>query len=260
MRILCAGELVWDIFPDAEHLGGAPLNFAVHAHRLGHDVMLASAVGDDELGRRMLARIEQLGLSTRFIRRIPDQPTGTVTVRFDAQGEPDFLIHRPAAYDFLEVPGVAADWFYFGTMVAREAPRTAARRFYDVNLRKNCFTPALVDELMRAAHVVKMNQHELAFTGRSLDELRAGYGWHACCVTYGAQGCTILIGDDLAQVPGIAVQTADPVGAGDAFAAAFLHGLDQGWSAAKTGAFANRLGALVASRPGAIPDWTLDEL
>jgi len=56
------------------------------------------------------------------------------------------------------------------------------------------------------------------------------------------------------------VKTADTVGAGDAFAAAFLHGLSSGWDAARTGDYANRLGALVASRAGAIPQWSPDEL
>jgi fructokinase len=53
---------------------------------------------------------------------------------------------------------------------------------------------------------------------------------------------------------------ADTVGAGDAFAAAFLHGLDSGLPAGEIGDFANRLGALVASRPGGAAPWTLDEL
>jgi fructokinase len=50
------------------------------------------------------------------------------------------------------------------------------------------------------------------------------------------------------------------VGAGDAFAAAFLHGIAQGWSAARTAEFANRLGALVASRAGGVPEWSPAEL
>jgi fructokinase len=45
---------------------------------------------------------------------------------------------------------------------------------------------------------------------------------------------------------------ADPVGAGDAFAAAFLHGLNARWPAAQIAEFANRMGALAVSRPGAI--------
>ena len=68
------------------------------------------------------------------------------------------------------------------------------------------------------------------------------------------------IGKDLAECPGYPVNVVDTVGAGDAFAAAFLHGLAAGWSAAKTGDFANRLGALVASRAGAVPEWSVGEL
>jgi len=49
------------------------------------------------------------------------------------------------------------------------------------------------------------------------------------------------------------------VGAGDAFAAAFMHGLSLNRPLREIAAFANRVGALVASRHGAIPDWTLEE-
>ena len=62
------------------------------------------------------------------------------------------------------------------------------------------------------------------------------------------------------EVPGYRVQVADTVGAGDAFSAAFLHGLNAGWPAAQIGDFANRLGALVASRPGGAAPWSLEEI
>ena len=79
-------------------------------------------------------------------------------------------------------------------------------------------------------------------------------------ITRGEQGCEVRIGSDRAECPGYPVKVADTVGAGDAFAAAFLHGLGAGWSAARTGDFANRLGALVASRAGAVPEWSPREL
>ena len=56
------------------------------------------------------------------------------------------------------------------------------------------------------------------------------------------------------------MDVADTVGAGDAFAAAFMHGLDADWPLLDIATFANRVGALVASRHGAIPDWTLEEV
>ena len=66
--------------------------------------------------------------------------------------------------------------------------------------------------------------------------------------------------DPYTEVPGRKVEVADTVGAGDAFAAALLHGIDQGWDAHRCGTFANAVGALVASRPGAIPEWKVDEV
>jgi fructokinase len=65
---------------------------------------------------------------------------------------------------------------------------------------------------------------------------------------------------EICRVPGFRVTVRDTVGSGDAFAAAFLHGYHRGWPMRRTARFANALGALVASRPGSTPDWTVDEV
>jgi fructokinase len=146
-----------------------------------------------------------------------------------------------------------------------------ARRFYDINLRKDSYTAQLVMELMQSAGVVKLNDEEMVQVQQmagtsyaSIEEFCRDYasrfGWDAVCVTRGERGCAILRGREYVEVPGVPVKVADTVGAGDAFAAAFLHGLNQGWPAAKIGAFANRLGAIVASRPGGIPEWAWREV
>jgi fructokinase len=88
----------------------------------------------------------------------------------------------------------------------------------------------------------------------------ARLGWEAICVARGEQGCAVLMGDQYVAVPGYRVQVADTVGAGDAFAAAFLYGLNSGWPAAEIGDFANRLCALVASRPGGPAPWSLGQV
>ena len=100
MNILSIGEVLWDVFGETEHLGGAALNFSAHARILGHSVSLISAVGDDPRGRRVLEKMQGMGLPTRFVSQIKDHPTGIVTVTLDASGQPRFTIHRPAAYDF----------------------------------------------------------------------------------------------------------------------------------------------------------------
>src|ERR1039458_6742611 len=100
MHVLGVGEILWDLIGDSEYLGGAVLNFSVQSARLGHRVSLISAVGDDPRGRLALSRARELGISTRFIRTVPDRPTGIVTVTVDHGGQPSYAIHRPAAYDF----------------------------------------------------------------------------------------------------------------------------------------------------------------
>ena len=290
MKLINIGEILWDVIGGDEHLGGALLNLSVHSLRMGHEVSLVSAVGADQRGDRVLEAMSALGLSIDWIQRSDEWPTGIVTVTVADDGQPEFEIHRPAAYDSMMLDRAALervaawdpDWVCFGTLLSMfprgrnvlfetmdALPR--ARRFYDVNLRPKSFTSELVLELLGRATVVKLNQDEV----RSLDEMFPGstrtleefcrdraarFGWEAVCVTRGESGCAILAADQYVEVPGYHVQIADTVGAGDAFSAAFLHGLNAGWPAAEIGDFANRLGALVASRPGGAATWSLDQM
>jgi fructokinase len=290
MKILAIGETIWDVIEPDEHLGGAPFNFSVHATRLGHDVTFLSGVGDDPRGRLALEQAERLGIETSNLHTIPNVPTGTATVKLDAERQPHFEIHRPAAYDHISLTetDLAAitrknpDWIYFGTLhqfssQARELTRRVldaipkTGRFYDINLRPNCYTPDLVIQLAALATAAKLNESEaenvarwcglpVESTERFCRNAADRFGWRAVCVTRGANGCAMLIGDDYHEAPGFAVKVIDAVGAGDAFSAGFLHGLGAGWDAPRAAEFANRVGALVASRPGATPMWTPEEI
>jgi fructokinase len=145
-----------------------------------------------------------------------------------------------------------------------------AARFYDANLRPGFDQPDLVGDLLRSAHVVKLNEQELQFVHELLDLpsdpqefCRVGaerYRWRAACVTLGDRGCAMRVGNDYIQAQACPVEVADTVGAGDAFAAAFLHGLISQWPVARIAAFANRVGAFVAGTHGAIPDQIPDAI
>jgi fructokinase len=290
MKIVSIGEVLWDVIGEHEHLGGASLNFAAHARRMGHDVQFVSAVGCDERGDRVLERMARMNLSTRFVRRAEGFPTGIASVALDATGQPSFCIEHPAAYDFpeltandlVELLSPSPDWIYLGTLFqmssqARDlasrllAAKSGARVFYDVNLRPSCYEPDLVRDLMSQATVVKLNDEEVSEVDRMLArshstledfcrEYAALFGWEAVCVTRGAGGCVLLVGNEVFSSPGYPVKVADTVGAGDAFAAALVHGLGSGWTPVRVSDFANRVGAVVASRPGAIPPWTMDDI
>ena len=280
---LVVGEVLWDQFPDSTRLGGAPLNFAVHLQRFGHIPLLVSAVGTDALGEDARAAISGFGLDITGLQSTSRFPTGTAVVSLGPGEQTSFSITRPAAYDAIELydrdvrqllarePG----WFYYGTLfpssprakcVLRQLLAAApnATRFYDMNLRPGFESPELVKELLEHADVVKLNERELHFVHDHLALplapeafCRAGstrYGWASACVTFGSRGCAMLVGEDYISSPGVPVDVADPVGAGDAFAAAFVHGLASQWPPDRIAAFANRAGAAVAGSRGAIPD------
>jgi fructokinase len=293
MRLLSIGEILWDVFEDGERLGGAPLNVAIHAARLGHEVAILSGVGDDRRGEAALRAIREAGVADQWITRTKHRPTGTAQVVLDLRGNPSFDIARPAAFDETSVdPAILdavvswrPDWFVFGTLAqtgastrrATEAVVGAcpdASRLYDLNLRPGARDPTLVAALLAQASVVKMNAEEAqwlidrlgprsdpaAGLEASMRAVAAHHELRAVCVTRGAVGASLLLDRIFAEGEAISVPIADTVGAGDAFSAALAHGIAAGWSPARTVGMATRLGSLVAGRAGAVPAWTMDEL
>jgi fructokinase len=244
---------------------------------------IVSAVGQDAGGETAAAAITSLGLDTTFLQSSDHFRTGTASVSLGTDGATSFAIERPAAYDAVQISdamlaqieGWKPSWCYFGTLfpsrangrhVLRQllAALPDARRFYDVNLRPGFESCDLICDLLQGADVVKVNERELTqvrdWLGMPADPegfCRAGaarFGWRAVCATLGARGCVMLVGDDYVEAAGLPVAVADTVGAGDAFAAAFMHGLVAGWPVTAIAEFANRTGADVVSARGAIPD------
>jgi fructokinase len=86
-------------------------------------------------------------------------------------------------------------------------------------------------------------------------KLSQEYSIELVCVTRGANGCAAYHNGKWHVFPGIAVQVADTVGAGDAFSAALLSLYCQSGKLMESMILANRLGAFVASRSGALPDY-----
>lgn len=283
--MLAIGEILWDVFPDAERLGGAPLNVAIHSARLGHESAILGAVGADERGDRALSEVRAAGVDARFMVRTGAAPTGVAEVGTDERGAPTFRIPRPAAFDRLSLddPAVAAlaawspDWIVYGTL-AQASPSVrgatdailaacpGSRGLYDVNLRPGHDDPTLVTALLAAATVVKVNHVEAAWLASTLGLPAAA---EACtraladrldlrgvCITRGPDGADLLLDGAFVHADAPKVDVVDTVGAGDAFAAALIHGIEAGWPAQRVGQFATAVGSLVAARPGATPSWS----
>jgi fructokinase len=283
------GEVLWDCFPDTRRPGGAPANVAYHAGRLGYGGVVVSRVGRDEAGTALARHLEAHGLDLRHLQRDAERPTGRVTVDTGDSARPVFTIHEDAAWDHiafgpdLATLMAAASAVCFGTLAQRSATsRSTIRRcleaaraallVYDVNLRQDDYAREWVEWSLGAAHVVKLNEDEVSVLGdllgadtdpgRFAERLRGRYDVELTCITRAERGCLLLGPQATADVAGRPVDVVDAVGAGDAFTAALIAGLLQGWPLEKTATFANELGALVAGAPGAMPalDRELDRL
>ena len=288
--VLGLGEILWDCFPDGRRPGGAPANQAFHANQLGAIGIVASRVGQDPLGDDLLKVLEERGLSTRLIQRDPELPTGTVTVELGPSGEPSYEIHEPVAWDRMELtPELDSlfgrlDAICFGTLAQRSEPSRRciqqvldrageAIRLYDVNLRQNFFTPEILRQSLERANMVKLNEREaeslpqiLSLGVRGAADLARWlhdeFGTSLLCITRSEQGCLLAEPGRVVEIPGVPADVKDTVGAGDAFTAALLTTLLDGWPLEHAGLFANEVGSLVASSAGAMPrlDNKLEEL
>jgi len=291
--ILGIGELLWDVLPEGPSLGGAPANFTVMAGRLGNHAAILSRIGRDDLGRRAIDRLDPMPVDTSCLEVDPVHETGRVTVEF-AYGEPQYIIHQPAAWDFLELSdewvrmAERADAVCFGSLAQRSvksrqtiqtlAAQTPEKciRIFDANLRAPFFSDEIIEESLELATVLKMNEGEvpqvLQLLGLPLDEepererLRQGADrlleefptLEMVAVTRGGRGSLLVRRDEWNEHPGFPVKVADPIGAGDAFTAAIIHYALRGADLSTLNEAGNRWGSWVASQPGAMPAFSED--
>ncbi len=285
--VICFGEVLWDILPTGQQPGGAPFNVAVHLHQLGQPVELISRVGDDELGRELLAFIESKGLSTAHVQQGHTHLTGVVKANVDDANEVVYKIVQPVAWDYIHYESALAelvaqaDVLVYGSLVARQAGsretlyrllENARFRVFDVNLRPPHYTKEITKYLLGKSHLVKMNHHELAelmeWFGHgpvhdrteAMQWLAERYQLHAVCVTCGADGALLWTGGRLYRAPGLSVEVRDTIGSGDAFLAALLKGWLAGEEPEAMLRFACAAGALVATHQGATPALTAADI
>ncbi len=270
--VTCIGELLWDVLPTGRVLGGAPANVAFHLRQLGLPVRLVTRLGRDEPGEAAREALRAHGLPVDDVQWDDELPTGAAHVTLDAAGQASYRFVTPAAFDAMVAPAFAPEVVVFGSLAQRDERSASAlqafvaragRRVYDINLRPP-FTPmAIVARSLPLANVVKVNEEEAALLAQALSlpldlpafaaELAGRYGTEVVCITRGPGGAAAWRAGEWAEVPGVGVEAVDTVGAGDAFLAALVQGWLAGAAPRELLERANRLGAYVAARRGAMP-------
>ena len=271
---------MWDLFPDGTRLGGAPTNFAVHAASLGAESVLVSRVGRDDLGRDVVVALKETGVSVAHVQEDEGRPTGIVRVTL-TDGQPSYEIVEGVAWDAIDwVPALdalaqSADAVCFGTLAQRCNPsRSTIQRFVsttraeclkvlDINFRQHYHSEAVVRSALCLADVLKLSDEEVPilrdYVGGVPDEevflldLMAAFEFERVVLTRGAAGCLAVGPEGVLEVPSEPRQVVNTVGAGDAFAAAFLLGLLAGESGRACAERANRAGGYVVTQDSGTP-------
>lgn len=281
-RIVGLGEILWDLLPTGKQLGGAPANFAYHAQALGGQGIVASCIGKDDLGQEVLQQLRDVNLDTQCIAVDPDYPTGTVSVKLDQDGKPDYIIHEQVAWDFIpfgpELQTLAgqAHAVCFGSLCQRApisrqtiqrflaATDTHCIRVFDINLRQAFYSPDIIRDMLDLCQVLKLNDEELPAVAQMLDlegeeqdllrQLQRRYDLQLVVLTKGAAGSVLFDADQMShERTEEKLAIADTVGAGDAFTAAVCVGLLQKRDLDTINRAANKLAAFVCTQPGAMP-------
>jgi fructokinase len=280
MKIAAFGELLWDLLPNGKVLGGAPANFIYRINSFGDEGTLLSKVGNDKAGREAREILKRLGVSDENIQTDYEFPTGSVRVKIDEKGNPDFNIITDVAYDHIEINAEMMDAFSqadcvcFGTLVQRygiskntlrelinESPDVV--KFLDINLRKKCYTATTIEDSLKMTNILKTNDDELLITKDLLglkqvslkdlaQETIEKYNLDILLCTLGSNGAFCLTKEDIFHYdPGYQISLGDTVGSGDAFSAGFVHYYMNGFPIEEALQFGNAAGAMVATTTGA---------
>ncbi|MFE9809856.1 sugar kinase [Streptomyces sp. NPDC005548] len=263
--VVCVGETMAALAPApaqslemAEGLrlsvAGAESNVAMYLADLGVPVSWQSAVGDDALGRRVIAAVGAAGVDVSGVRRDPDRPTGLM-VKEPAGAGTRVHYYRGGSAASAMGPEVLADAAVRSAALVHLSGVTAAlspscrnlvtraltpppgeRRqsvSFDVNHRAALWQPGTAADVLRDL----ADRADITFVG--LDEAQDLWGADLTTddvrkllphppllvVKDGGRGATAFAEDGTWTVPAPRTEVVEPVGAGDAFAAGFLAGL-----------------------------------
>ncbi|BCW85786.1 ribokinase [Arthrobacter sp. NicSoilE8] len=257
--------------------GGKSANQAVAASKLGGNVTLIGAVGDDANGTMLLESTAGAGVDVSRVRRC-DTATGVAVISVDARGENSIIISAgangtlaPADVDFDAFRDAAVVCLCLevgiDTVVAAAQAGHDAGAAVLLNLSPYAEVPELLAGL---ADVLLVNAHEAAlFLGseagipdpdaavEAWEPVRSRFadrGLQRVLVTLGAQGSVVLdslaLGGQLTRIAPTQVSAVDTTGAGDAFTGAVAARLAAGDSLVEAASFASVAAALAATKKG----------
>jgi fructokinase len=258
VSIWVCGEVLIDLIPDGigervPHVGGGPANTAKALARLGHDVYFIDGISGDKYGQ--MSRQELLDDDVKLdLALSSEKPTCLAIVSINENGGAsyEFEIDGTATFDF------SASWLpdpsrykpnvlHIGTLVTVIQP--GADVLYDWAMQVAEFAPIVFDPNVRSvvmsdrdkylaaverwvaiSSVVKVSDDDLAwlYPGQQYADVAKRWindGAALVVVTRGAEGLIGFTSDGVVEAPGVKVDVADTVGAGDTVGAIIVEAM-----------------------------------
>lgn len=266
-----------------KYLGGSPTNVAVAAARLGRATAVITRTGDDPFGEFIHDALTEYGVDDRHVTPVADLPTPVTFCEIHPPDHfplyfyrfpkaPDLEIH-PGELDLTEI--AEADLFWATVTGLSQQPSLDAhhaawaargRRAHtvlDLDYRPMLWpdpaaAPGRVRAAIRRVTVAVGNLDEVEIATGTREPYQAAKallaaGLELAVVKQGGGGVLGMTHDEVVEVPPMPVTVVNGLGAGDAFGGALCHGLLAGWPLARTLAYANAAGAIVAGRLACAP-------
>jgi len=275
---LQVGLALADVTTFGKFLGGSATNVAVAAARHGRNSAVITRTGDDPFGRYVHKALTELGVDDAFVTSVPGLPTPvTFCEIFPPDNFPIWFYRFPKAPDLeikpdeLDLAACREAGIFWTTVTglsqrpSRDAHHAAwearGRRpltVLDLDYRPMFWASreAAREQVVAALPHVTIavgNLDEAETAVGETDPMRAArvlldLGIELAVIKQGPGGVLAMTADEVVTVPPMSVKVLNGLGAGDGFGGALCHGLLAGWPLARTIAFANAAGAIVASR------------
>jgi ribokinase len=242
--------------------GGKGANQAVAAARLGADVTMIGAVGNDSFGDTLVDHLTNQGINTKSIMKVKETSTGIASIII-SDGDNSIIVvpgsnnHiTPEVIDRHEDKIINSNIL----LLQLEIPLESVIRAVELAKKHGVLTilnPApiqeLPKELLELVDFVTPNEHEQALLFASLDgtDQELEKFKEKCIVTKGSKGVLIYKNNEKIEIPRIQVEAVDTTGAGDSFNGALATALCEGLDIEEACRFANVVGAISVTKLGA---------
>ncbi|AEV20936.1 ribokinase [Geobacillus sp. G4] len=237
--------------------GGKGANQAVAAARLGANIRMIGAVGDDAFGQELIRSLQNEGISVDYVKPVTHGSTGIASITISERDNRIIVVpganHALTPEDLDSCESVIAESDV--CLLQLEIPLPVVERAVSIAHRHGVrviVNPApaqpLPPSVLEQASFLTPNEHERTILFDKMDEEAFA---DKLIVTEGAKGVRIWQDGQERLIPSFQVPVVDTTGAGDTFNGALAVALAEGKPLDEACRFANAAAALSVTKLGA---------